>query len=191
MSIAHQECWKSPVHAQLIPASNGPKTSKEEGECSMLGKGIQGRNSLVPRCQCKSCMVKARLPEPQSKDGYVQPTAKESRKAVPEEQGGFDWPNLVPASLGHPQSSGLNGRTGNLTMTQLNHTEMRDCLSWWRASVRPPVWQRSLHCTQRLPVMGLAASTRWISRGIRRGNTTESRTLRGRETVLDATNTQL
>jgi hypothetical protein len=191
MSNAHQECWNSPVHTQLIPASNGPKTSKEEGECSMLGKGTQGRNSLVPRCQCKSCMVKAILPEPQFKDGFLQPTAKESRKAVPEEQGVFGLPHLVPAPLGHPQSSGLNERTGNLNMTQLNHTEMRDRLSWWSASVHPPVWRRSLHSTQRLPVMGLAAGTRRISRGIRRGNTTESQKLRGRETVLDATNTQL
>ena len=42
----------------------GSQTSKEEGECSMPGKGTQGRNSLVPRCQCKSCMVKAELPKP-------------------------------------------------------------------------------------------------------------------------------
>jgi hypothetical protein len=31
----------------------------------MPGKGIQGRNSLVPRCQCKSRRVKAELPESQ------------------------------------------------------------------------------------------------------------------------------
>jgi hypothetical protein len=191
MSIAHQECWNSPVHTQLIPASNGPKTSKGEGECSMLGKGTQGRSSLVPRCQCKSCMVKAELPESQFRGGFLQPTAKESRKAVPEEQRVFGLPPTVPAPLDHPQSSGLNERTGHLNMTQLNHTEPQDRLSWCDGSVHPPVWRRSLHCTQRLPVTGLAASARWISRGIRRGNTTESQKLRGRETVLDATNTQL
>jgi len=53
----------SPVHTWLILASNGLKTSKEEGECSMPGKDTHGRNSLVPRCQCKSYMVKAILPE--------------------------------------------------------------------------------------------------------------------------------
>ena len=37
-----------------IPASDGLQTSKEEGKCSMPGKGTQGRNSLVPRCQCTS-----------------------------------------------------------------------------------------------------------------------------------------
>jgi len=36
----HQECWKSPVHTWLIPASDGLETSKEEGECSMPGQGI-------------------------------------------------------------------------------------------------------------------------------------------------------
>ena len=71
-------------------------------------------------------------------------------------------------------------------MTQLTHAEMQDCLSWCAASVQPPVWQRSLHSTQRLPVMGLAASTSWISQGISRGNTDESPMLRGRETVLEA-----
>jgi len=50
----------SPVHTWLILASNGLKTSKEEGECSMPGKDTHGRNSLVPRCQCKSYMVKAK-----------------------------------------------------------------------------------------------------------------------------------
>jgi len=37
-----QECWNSPVHNRLIPASDGLETSKEEGECSMSGKGIEG-----------------------------------------------------------------------------------------------------------------------------------------------------
>jgi hypothetical protein len=76
-------------------------------------------------------------------------------------------------------------------MTQLTHVELQDCLSWCSALVQTPVWQRSLHSTQRLPVMGLAARGLWISQGIRRGNTTESQKLRGRKTVLDATNTQL
>ena len=78
---------------------------------------------------------------------------------MPEEQRQIDWlPNSVPALPGHPQSSGLNERTGHLTMTQLNSTEMQDRLSWWNASVHPPVWRRSPNSTQRLPVMGLAAS---------------------------------
>ena len=42
VNSVHQECWNSPVHTRLIPASNGLKTSKEAGECSMPGKGIQG-----------------------------------------------------------------------------------------------------------------------------------------------------
>jgi len=37
----------------------------------MPGKGIQGRSSLVPRCQCKSYMVKAELPEAQSNGVYM------------------------------------------------------------------------------------------------------------------------
>jgi retron-type reverse transcriptase len=112
---------------------------------------------------------------------------KESRKAAPEEQWQIDWlPSTVPALLGHPQSSGLNERTGHLTMTQLNRTGMQDRLSWWNASVHPPVWRRSPNNTQRLPVMGLAASTRWISLGIRHGNMTENQKLRGRGTVLEA-----
>src|SRR5712691_1215633 len=61
---------------------------------------------------------------------------------------------------------------------------MQDRLSWYGSSVSLPVWRRSLYSTQRLPVMGLAASARWISQGIRRGNMVESQTLRGRETVL-------
>jgi hypothetical protein len=69
-------------------------------------------------------------------------------------------------------------------MVQLTHAERQDCLSWWYGSVQPPVWQRSLHSTQRLPVMGLAASIHWISQRISRGNTDESESLRGRETVL-------
>ncbi len=42
-------------------------------------------------------------------------------------------------------------------MTQLTHVEMQDRLSWCDGLVHPPVWRRSLHSTQRLPVMGLAA----------------------------------
>ena len=108
---------------------------------------------------------------------------------MPEEQRQIDWlPNSVPALPGHPQSSGLNERTGHLTMTQLNSTEMQDRLSWWNASVHPPVWRRSPNSTQRLPVMGLAASKSWISQGISCGNPDESPILRERETVLEAFN---
>jgi retron-type reverse transcriptase len=71
-------------------------------------------------------------------------------------------------------------------MTQLTHVEMQDCLSRYADLVQPPVWQRSLHSTQRLPVMGLAARATWISHGIRHGNMDESPKLRGSETVLDA-----
>jgi len=71
-------------------------------------------------------------------------------------------------------------------MAPLTHAEMQDCLSWRFACVRTPVWQRSLHSTQRLSVMGLAASKSWISQGISCGNTDESPILRGRETVLEA-----
>ncbi len=55
---------------RLIPASDGLETSKEEGECSMPGQGTQGRNSLVPACQCKTCMAKAGLLEAQFKGVY-------------------------------------------------------------------------------------------------------------------------
>lgn len=68
-------------------------------------------------------------------------------------------------------------------MTQLTHVEMQDRLSWCSGSVHSPVWRQSLHSTQRLPVMGLAASFGWISQRISRGNMDESGTLRGRETV--------
>ena len=71
-------------------------------------------------------------------------------------------------------------------MAPLTHAEMQDCLSWRFACVRTPVWQRSLHSTPRLLVMGLAASKSWISQGISCGNTDESPILRGRETVLEA-----
>src|SRR5207249_2091472 len=86
---------------------------------------------------------------------------------------------LMSACPSHPQSSGFTERTGRLTMSQLTNAKMQDCLSWWNDLVHPPVWQRSLNSTQRLPVMGLAARTIWISQGIRRGNTVESQTLRG------------
>jgi hypothetical protein len=69
-------------------------------------------------------------------------------------------------------------------MAQLTHAERQDYLSWCFASMRPPVGQRSLHSTQRLPVMGLAASIHWISQRISSGNTDESESRRGRETVL-------
>ena len=68
-------------------------------------------------------------------------------------------------------------------MTQLNHVETQDRLSWWTCLVIPPVWRRSLHSTQRLSVMGLAARTLWISQRISSGNTGENWKLRGRETV--------
>ena len=60
---------------RLIPASDGLETSKEEGECSMLGKGASGGNSLPPERQCKSYMVKAKLPEAPFEGGYCQPAA--------------------------------------------------------------------------------------------------------------------
>ena len=37
MGLVHQECWNSPVHALLIPASDGLETLKKEGECRMQG----------------------------------------------------------------------------------------------------------------------------------------------------------
>jgi hypothetical protein len=91
--------------------------------------------------------------------------------------------NTMSAIPSHLKSSRFNERTGRLTMSQLNHVEMQDRLSWCVCSVSTPVWRRSLYSTQRLPVMGLAARTLWISQSIRRGNTFESQTLRGRETV--------
>ena len=94
---------------------------------------------------------------------------------------GCDNKSAIPS---HPQSRGFNEQTGRLTMSQLTHAEMRDRLSWWTCAVTSPVWRRSLRCTQRLPVMGLAASESWISHHISRGNMCESGTLRGRETVL-------
>jgi hypothetical protein len=121
----------------------------------------------------------------------MEPTAQGESKSRTGKTAGIGLLPTVPAFLDHPQSSGNKGRTGHLTMTQLNHDEMQDCLSWCRGSVSSPVWQRSPHCTQRLPVMGLAASTRWISLGIRHGNMTESQKLRGRGTVLEAPNNQL
>jgi len=36
----------------------------------MPGQGTQGRNSLVPACQCKTCMAKAGLLEAQFKGVY-------------------------------------------------------------------------------------------------------------------------
>ena len=98
-------------------------------------------------------------------------------------------PNQLPWALCNRAED--NERTGHPTMTQLTHVEMQDCLSRYSASVQIPVWQRSLRSTQRLPVMGLAVSLRWISQGISCGNTNESPMLRGRETVLEAHNNQL
>src|SRR4030095_1060632 len=94
---------------------------------------------------------------------------------------GCDNKSAIPS---HPQSRGLTEQTGRLTMSQLTHAAMRDRLSVWRCLFTSPVWRRSLHSTQCLPVMGVAARTFWISQRISRGNTVESRTLRGRETVL-------
>jgi hypothetical protein len=115
---------------------------------------------------------------------------KGSRRAVPD----YSWEcrssprnQLAWAT----RNTGVNGRKGHPTLTQLTHEETQDCLSWCSASVRTPVWQQSPHCTQRLPVMGLAASLRWISQGIRRGNTDESQKPRGRGTVLEAFQYQL
>ena len=68
----------SPVHTWLLLASHGLQTSKEEGECSMPGKDTHGGNSLVPRCQCKSCMVKTLLFESQSKGVKSAQRRKES-----------------------------------------------------------------------------------------------------------------
>jgi len=99
--------------------------------------------------------------------------------------------SLISAFPSHPQSSGQNGRTGHLTTTYLSHAETQDCLSRIGCSVNQPVWQRSLHSTQRLPVMGLAARGAWTSQGISRSNTCESQTLGGRETALEAPNRQL
>ncbi len=69
---------------RLIPASDGLETSKEEGECRMPGKGTHGCNSLAPRCQCQSYMVKAALPASQSKGVLELQRRKESWKAVSE-----------------------------------------------------------------------------------------------------------
>jgi len=104
----------------------------------------------------------------------------------PEKMMEAKYDSIIPAFPSRPQSSGIKGRTGHLRMTQLNHVEMQDCLSRYAEAVQLPVWQRSLHSTQRLPVMGLAARVSWISQGTRHGNALENQTLRGRETVLEA-----
>jgi len=63
------------------PCHKGLQTSKGEGECSMLGKGIQGGNALSPRCQCKSCTVKAKLPKPQFGGVYLTTMAQGALKS--------------------------------------------------------------------------------------------------------------
>jgi hypothetical protein len=136
----------------------------------MPGKGVQGRNSLVPRRQCKPYMVKAELPEAQSNRRPVATTAQgelKSRARTTEEKpidfsvypgacrSGY-WSQLFWAA---PSPRGINGRKGHLSTAKLNHVEMQDCLSWCTDLVQSPVWQRSPNSTQRLPVMGLAAKS--------------------------------
>lgn len=56
-----------PVHTRLIPAQMGLKIPKGRGECSMSGVRRRGDKAIVVhQRQCKTCMVKAKLPEPQS-----------------------------------------------------------------------------------------------------------------------------
>ena len=99
-------------------------------------------------------MVKAVLPEAQFKGVYCGTTAQGELKSRVGMMRNVTGPFLMSAIPSHPQSSGRNGRTGHLNTTELNHVEMQDRLSWWVGSVHPPVWRRSLHNTQRVPVMG-------------------------------------
>src|SRR5881397_3104856 len=102
----------------------------------------------------KACMAKVVEPEAQFGGGYARPTAQgelESRIGKLWPLAGCGHKSAIPS---HPQSRGLNEQTGRLTMSQLHHAEMRDRLSWWTCLVTSPVWRRSLHRTQRLPVMG-------------------------------------
>jgi len=113
-------------------------------------------------------MVNAKLPASPSKGVYrahsgarrvVKPFRNVGMSAVatPREDDG-EAIRLHHTSLpSHPQSRGLNGRTGHLHTMQLNHAEMQDCLSWCADAVQPPVWQRRPKSPPRLPVMGLAA----------------------------------
>ena len=138
-------------------ASEGLDISKEEGEWSMPGQGISGENSLRPGWQCQSSMVQAGWLASQFGGMYSRAAASgelQSRVGLSAWRGERHSASALPS---HPPSRGRNERTGHRRTTERNHAAMQDRLRGWNSAVFSPVWRRSPHRTQRLPVMGCAA----------------------------------
>jgi len=106
----------------------------------MPGKGTSGGNSLPPACQCKSYRVKAQRPEAQFGGVSARTAALGELESRVGRSGDLHARFLEPAFPSHPQSRGLNERTGHLNTTQLNHAETQDRLSWCSDQVQTPVW---------------------------------------------------
>jgi hypothetical protein len=143
----------------------GLKIPKGRGECRMSGVRRLGDEAMVVhQRQCKTCMVKAKLPEPQSTRLTVKRRRRIAETSYREAYGLCQsdrsiW-RLTFTGNRHPAYPAfLSMRWDNWTNREPNHVASllhRKCGIAYTGDQLAPAWRRSPHSTLGWPVMGSA-----------------------------------
>jgi hypothetical protein len=157
----------------------------------MSGQGAGKRTDVARPRQRKTCMVKAKLPEPQSSWPYSR--RRRSIGGTSSREKATDIVRVVAQmrvisnswlTLGFPDMPSIGGIKGmngepNHVAPLLQH---KYGIAYAGAVIaHTPVWRRSLHSTQGWPVMGSADGKVPYGYGYKlRGNTNESPAIRGK-----------
>jgi hypothetical protein len=124
-----------------------------------------GEAIVAQRRQCKACMVKAKLPEPQSARLTVELRRRIAETSYREEcgpcpSGRTIW-RLIEKTGRHPAyPASLSMRQGNRTNREPNHAasllHRQRGIAYTGDRYTAPAWRRSPHSTQGWPVTGSA-----------------------------------
>jgi hypothetical protein len=182
-----------PIRTQLIPAQDRARRSRKGGgSVACWEEGAGKRTDVARPRQRKTCMVKARLPEPQSQWPHIR--QRRSIGETPLQRVRTDRLLLtvdiralsnsvrVPGFSGMPPVRGIKGmneapnHVAPLLPCKCGIAYVGD------ASRRTPIGRRSLHSTQGWPVMGSAdGANAPYGQGYKwGGNTDESPRVRGK-----------
>jgi hypothetical protein len=156
-----------PIRTQLIPARlRARRSRKGGGSIACWEEGAGKRTDVARPRQRKTCMVKARLPEPQSSWPYSR--RRRSIGETPHQEIRTDA-LLLPVHMralsnsvhvlgfsGMPSVGGIKG-TNEAPNRVASLLPCKGGIAYAGAVSRhTPVWRRSLHSTQGWPVMGSA-----------------------------------
>jgi hypothetical protein len=120
---------------------------------------------VVQQRQCKACMVKARLLEPQSTRVTVELRRRIAETSYREEYGHCPldhrtWQSSLKTGCHPACPASPTMRWGKWTNREPNHAASllhRKCgIAYTGAQNKTPAWRRSSHSTQGWPVMGAA-----------------------------------